>query len=178
LTQIAPVTSEALQATIRRLLPSQVGFGEDLRATNLITPIIDLTPTAEGSILPAYLQTAASHGNITAFSVVNTTTTVISTTGFFRVLGTVVFTDTSPSQNFSGFKITDGSTPKTVWGFSIQQLSGADHLALNIDFNVFLRAGDSLTCTSNDGTIAFVGSTFQIADVSGNLTSPAGFTLE
>ena len=50
--EITPITSEALQAVIRRLLPSQRGFGDDLQATNLITPIIDLTPTAEGSSIP------------------------------------------------------------------------------------------------------------------------------
>ena len=43
--QLINLTSEALQATIRRLLPSQQGFGEDLQATNVVTPIIDLTPT-------------------------------------------------------------------------------------------------------------------------------------
>lgn len=174
--QLISITSEALQATIRRLLPSQQGFGQDLQATNVITPIIDLTPSAEGSELPSYLQTAASQGNVTPFSVINTTTTLVNTTGFFRVLGTCVFTDTTPGQNFSGFKLTDGSTAKTVWGLSIQQLGGGSHIGLNIDFNVFLPAGDSLTCTSNDGTIAFVGSTFQIADINGNLTNPSGFT--
>ena len=56
--QLINVTSESLQATIRNLLPSQAGFSEDLTATNLIQPIIDLTPTAEGSILRAALQTA------------------------------------------------------------------------------------------------------------------------
>ena len=46
--QLISITSEALQATIRRLLPSQQGFGEDLQASNVITPVIDVTPTAEG----------------------------------------------------------------------------------------------------------------------------------
>ena len=52
MSQIIRITSEALQATVRRLLPSQQGFGEDLQASNVITPVIDLTPTAEGSQLP------------------------------------------------------------------------------------------------------------------------------
>ena len=47
--QLISITSEALQATVRRLLPSQQGFGEDLQATTVVTPIIDLTPSAEGS---------------------------------------------------------------------------------------------------------------------------------
>ena len=36
--QITPITSEALQAKIRQLLPSQIGFGEDLQAQNVIVP--------------------------------------------------------------------------------------------------------------------------------------------
>ena len=48
--EIITVNSEALEATVRDLLPSQNGFGSELQASNIITPIIDLTPTAEGSI--------------------------------------------------------------------------------------------------------------------------------
>ena len=66
--QITSVTSEALQATIRRLLPSQQGFGEDLQASNVIFPIIDLTPTAEGSVLGTNLQTAIAFGSITSIN--------------------------------------------------------------------------------------------------------------
>jgi len=62
LPQIIRLTSEALQASIRRLLPSQQGFGLDLEATNVITPIIDLTPTAEGSELRQDLQSALAYG--------------------------------------------------------------------------------------------------------------------
>ena len=67
--QITNVTSEALQATLRRLLPSQQGFGEDLQASNVITPVIDLTASAEGSALPIELSTALAFGNTTAFSI-------------------------------------------------------------------------------------------------------------
>ena len=174
--EITRITSEALQATIRRLLPSQTGFTQDLEASNVITPIIDLTPSAEGSELPAYLQTAASQGNITAFSVINTTSTLVNTTGFFRCMGSVVFTDDTPGQNEDGFSLTDGSTSKRLWGLSIQQKSNAAHIGLTFDFNVFLKAGDSLTCDSHSGNVAFIGSTFQIADINGNLTNPSGFT--
>ena len=44
--EIITVNSEALQTTIRDLLPSQNGFGSELQASNVITPIIDLTATA------------------------------------------------------------------------------------------------------------------------------------
>ena len=76
--QITTVTSEALQATLRRLLPSQQGFGEDLQASNVITPIIDLTPSAEGSILPDYLQTALTLTDATVFASNNNTVSSIN----------------------------------------------------------------------------------------------------
>ena len=84
--QIIRITSEALQATIRRLLPSQQGFGEDLQASNVIQPIIDLTPSAEGSETRQDLQSALAFGSVTLFQVFNGSSTVINTPGFFRVL--------------------------------------------------------------------------------------------
>ena len=44
--EIITVNSEALQTQIRDLLPSQNGFGSELQASNVITPIIDLTAAA------------------------------------------------------------------------------------------------------------------------------------
>ena len=84
--QITSITSEALQATIRRLLPSQQGFGEDLQATNVITPIIDLTPSAEGSEIRADLQRSFSFGSITSFGAKNQTAVIASTPGFYRTV--------------------------------------------------------------------------------------------
>ena len=70
--EVITVNSEALEAQIRDLLPSQRGFGSELQASNVILPIIDLTPTAEGSILRTDLQTALSFGSLTAFDANNT----------------------------------------------------------------------------------------------------------
>ena len=99
--QIINVTSEALQATIRNLLPSQAGFSEDLSATNLIQPVIDLTPTAEGSILRADLQTALDF-TVAVSSVENSSATLASTAGFYRVIGNVTNTFTSTGRrNFA-----------------------------------------------------------------------------
>jgi hypothetical protein len=88
LAQVRPVTSETLEAQIRDLLPSQNGFTEDLQASNVITPIIDLTSVAEGTSTPRILQTAMAFGSNTSFTVQNTTTTVANTPGFYRILGT------------------------------------------------------------------------------------------
>ena len=54
--EIITVNSESLQTQIRDLLPSQNGFGSELQASNVITPIIDLTSAAEGTGLPQILQ--------------------------------------------------------------------------------------------------------------------------
>ena len=69
--QIITVNSEALQTQIRDLLPSQNGFGSELQATNVITPVIDLTAAAEGSGLTTDLARALAFGSQTAFSVQN-----------------------------------------------------------------------------------------------------------
>ena len=86
--QITSVTSEALQARVRTLLPSQQGFGEDLQASNVIMPVIDLTETASGSTLATNLQTALCFAN-EEFDVSNTTSTIVNDSGFFSVIGTV-----------------------------------------------------------------------------------------
>lgn len=75
--EIITVNSEELQSLIRDLLPSQNGFGSELQASNVITPIIDLTPAAEGSGLRSDLQTALAFGSQTAF-VANNSTVVIA----------------------------------------------------------------------------------------------------
>ena len=72
--EIVPVVSEALEAQIRSLLPSQRGFGEDLQASNVIFPIIDLTPAAEGTTVPQYQQQAIAFGSQTSFVITNQTT--------------------------------------------------------------------------------------------------------
>lgn len=174
--QIRQVVSESLQATIRRLLPSQQGFTEDLQASNVITPIIDLTPTAEGSALPTDFARALAFGSQTVYSVQNTTTTIINTAGFYRVFGCCsAIGETSTGSGLSNFNLSDGLTTKKIW----EMTSFADSLdttfSMDYDFVVFLNAGDSLSITSNVNA-RNVGSTRQVADVSGNVVNPDGFT--
>ena len=86
--EIITVNSEALQTQIRDLLPSQNGFGSELQASNVITPIIDLTRSAEGSGLPTVLQNALSFGSNTNFIAQNATVNLATSPGFYRVVGT------------------------------------------------------------------------------------------
>ena len=174
--QIRQVVSEALQSTVRRLLPSQQGFTEDLMATNVITPIIDLTPTAEGSSLPDDLARAASFGNITSHAVSNATTTIINTAGFYRVVGSVTFQDNTPGYQNDGFNLVNGVTIKRLWGLTIGQDSNDQIVGLNYDFIAFLKTGDSLTCDSHAVHVNFTGSSWQVADVNGVITVPDGYS--
>lgn len=173
--QITRVTSEALQATIRRLLPSQQGFGEDLQASNVITPIIDLTPTAEGSSIPENMQTALAFGSQTSYTVVNTTTTIANTAGFHRIDLSSHPKSTATINGSIILYISDGATSKKLYEGYIVVGSNNDTHETYARFDVFLRAGDSiqLTCGFNNFATATVR---QIADVNGNLINPSGFT--
>lgn len=173
--QVRQVVSETLQATIRRLLPSQQGFTEDLQASNVITPIIDLTPSAEGTTLPADLSRALSFGSQTAFDVTNATTTIINNTGFYRVFAGVSVRGGPASTNQAYFSLSDGLSTKKIW--EVETFGSADTYGVieKVDFIVFLAAGESLSATATLGTVSLIGSTRQVADVNGNLVEPSGF---
>jgi len=178
LSQIISITSEALQATIRRLLPSQQGFGEDLQASNIITPIIDLTPTAEGSNIPTYMQNALALDSQTAFSVSGTTSDIATSGGFYRVVGvSSIITPTSGTQT-NAFRLSDGLTQKNVWAMStLPSASFQTNITESFDLVVFLDAGDTLTAVG-DGNGFLVGSIRQVATLNGTLVNPSPFTPE
>ena len=175
--EIITVNSEALQTQIRDLLPSQDGFGSELQASNVITPIIDLTATAEGSGLPISLQQAIAFGSQTAFNISNTTTVIANSPGFYRIFGAASTRVGSPTftQNAS-FTMTDGLSVKTVWGY--QYATGSDSSAItNFDFIVWLASGESISGVSDAAETDLIGSSRQIADSTGTLTNPSGYPL-
>ena len=174
--EIITVNSEALQTTIRDLLPSQNGFGSELQASNVITPIIDLTTAAEGSSIPVSMQQALAFGSQTSFDVNNTTTSLISSPGFYRIIGSVTVQKNASAPRAS-FSMSDGVTDKEIFAWQ-QAGSGSTRTLMNsYDFIVFLRAGDSLSAISNSTPVFLAGSTRQIADGSGTLVNPTGFPL-
>ena len=172
--QIRQVVSESLQATIRRLLPSQQGFTEDLQASNVIQPIIDLTPSAEGSTISVDLQRSLSFQGVTAFNVVNTQTTIISNTGFYRVFGAISQNRAGAGQQEANFNVFDGTTSKQI--INTRSEAGTEFFMLPFDFIVFLAAGESLRAQSNFSNTYLRGCTRQIADIDGNIVNPAGFS--
>lgn len=164
------IKSEAIETKINQLLPTQGGFqpGVDFSASTMVVPIVDLTESAEGSGLREDLQKALSLTSITAFKIQNASnTTIINTTGYYRVFGT----SRMYSANVSNFKLTDGLTSKTFLEFDPGP--GTDDFETTLfDFIVFLAAGDSLTGTATSVNSILSGATRQIADIDGNLVNP------
>ena len=166
--EIITVNSEQLQRTVRDLLPSQAGFGSELQASNVITPVIDLTPTAEGSVLRVDLQTAADFTMSSA--VVTATTTALTTTpGFFKVYASVQNTSTSTARS-AQLNLDDGVSTITVYQVGI--LPETNFL---LDIPVILvKPGTTLNFQSGTDCVARV--TYrQIATLDGTLVNPNGF---
>ena len=165
------INSEQLEAKVRSLLPSQggAGAGFDLSASSQIIPIVDLTESAEGSSLRQDLQTAYSF--VSSDSVTNTsgTSTLVSTTGYFKV-NYNFFTLGSPGA--ATIFINDGTSNKII--VSLQgYLSGSDYYVAPVlgETMVFLEAGHTLfSFTSGSSTLSTT--TRQIADIFGNLVNP------
>ena len=166
------IKSQQLEDKINQLLPSQGGFqaGVDLSASTQIVPIVDLTESAEGSNLRQDLQTAMTF-NTTVFAVTNTTSTIITTTGYWRMTGAMVV-ETSPGtdQQISVI-INDGTSDRTIYNLFGAQAVDGQYLVLDFDKTIKLNAGHSLKVTST-GTAFFNGSVRQVADIDGNLTDP------
>lgn len=165
--EIVPVVSEALEAQVRDLLPSQRGFGEDLQASNVITPIIDLTATAQGTTTPEYLQRAFDYtiDNVSIAS--GAEATITSTPGFYQINYRVL--NPGASAGYS-MRITDGVTPKIVWSEAIFANTAQSGIAPIM----FVASGNTLTWINGTGPGA-VCYFRQVADVNGNLVNPQGF---
>jgi len=176
LAQIKSITSEALEATVRNLLPSQQGFGEDLQAQNVIVPIIDLTPTAEGSQLPESLQQAFGFDDITTFNISNATTTIVNTPGFWRIHGTATIIPNAATGANANIQINNGLSTKDCWLMNITPATQAPSNSA-FDFIVFLQTGDILQGSANVlGRVC--GSVRQVATVNGTTINPTGFSFE
>ena len=167
------INSSAIETKINQLLPSQGGYGAgiDFSASTMVIPIIDLTETAEGSGVRQDLQSALSLNTVTSFDVIGGTSTIINTTGYFRIFGsgTLIY---ASSGSGGTIKITDGTTTKSLYDLRYGAISsGNASTSTNFDFITLVKAGDSITVTT-DSRSRFSGCTRQIADLSGNLVNP------
>jgi len=173
--EIITVNSEALQTQIRDLLPSQSGFGSELQATNVITPIIDLTAAAEGSGLATDLARSLAFGSQTAFEISNATTSIATSPGFYRAVGAVTVINNVSASNGGGFKLTDGSTTKQVW--AVIDNGQAAYTATTFDLTFWLAAGESLQAFTDNVSMTITGSVRQVADSQGSTVNPSGYPL-
>jgi len=168
------INDQLLEDKVRKLLPSQggAGAGFDLSASTQIIPIIDLTETAEGSVLRQDLQSSLSLNSVTEFSVTNTTSTIINNTGYWRVFGNGSANNTGSSD--IKFKLTDGSTTKTIYDAGVTALiSGVGAFPiLQFDFIIKLEAGESLTAVTGASDLTLRGVFRQLADLTGTLVNP------
>lgn len=169
------IKSENIETKINQLLPSQGGFGAgiDFSASTMVVPIVDLTETAEGSVLRQDLQSALSHDSVTSFNVVNTTTTILNTTGYYRVFGAISQNDDGSSAQ-THFLLNDGTTDKIILDakVAVRFTSSGNIPGFPFDFIVQLKAGDSLKAVSGSTFITIAGCTRQLADINGNLVNP------
>ena len=168
------IKSAKLEDKINQLLPSQGGFqaGVDLSASTTVIPIVDLTETAEGSDVRADLQTAFSHDQITNFSVTNTTSTIGTTTGYFRIFGTATMQTGTSATQIATIILNDGATDKSVFVLRGSSTSAINLTSESFDFVVFVPAGHSIKAESSDTATIITGAYRQIADISGNLVNP------
>ena len=167
------INSQELESKIRQLLPSQggAGAGFDLSASTQIIPIIDLTESAEGSNVRQDLQTSLSLANVTRFDINNTSTNMITSTGYWRLFGSFTLTITTATGNCR-FNITDGTTTKSLLGATCASTGGNDVSFLQpFDFVVKVLAGETVSGISTVSTAFINCSIRQIADINGNLIS-------
>ena len=160
------IKSKILEDKINQLLPSQGGAqaGIDLSATTQIVPIIDLTESAEGSLLRQDLQTAYGI-NSTSYDVRGATTTIINTTGYYRTQGH--YKSRSNTSTIASLQITDGVTTKDL----VKIGTTLDETLYAFEIVVFLAAGQSLQVAA-EANGQMLGVIRQIADINGNLINP------
>jgi len=173
------VTDEALEKKFRDTFKSQGGaeLVDDLYAQGVIVPIVDFTAAAQGSELRSDLQTSWDFS--TGYQLVSGTSPVlVSTPGFWQVdvVSSLLFSS-GVARSAQLFIEDAAGTQKKV--FKVTSVAtGADDVTTSSQdkFVVFLRSGDSLKATSNN-VLAILDVWYrQIADVSGNLVNPLGFT--
>ena len=173
--EIITVNSEELQTIIRDLLPSQNGFGSELQASNVITPIIDLTSAAEGSALATDLARALAFGSQTSIQITNTTTTLTTAPGFYRVIGTATMKDTG-GFNRCAFEMSDGVSTKIIWSVTGPG-TNVDNVSVPFDFIAWVAPGITLQGQTTNASGILAGSFRQVADSLGQTVQPSGYPL-
>lgn len=170
------VTDEALEKRFRDTFTSQGGseLVSDLYAQGVIVPIVDFTAAATGDVLQQNLQTAWDFSTGHA-QVENTSSTIINTPGFWQI-GIVANMLGNDDADFAKVSLSDGLTSKIIWQLGASSSVNSYSVAQESAFVVFVRSGDSVSIQTGTVSTTLDAWYRQIADVSGNLTNPLGFT--
>ena len=139
-------------------------------------PIVDFTAAATGETLAQNLQTAWDFS--TGLDSLSGTgdTTIISTPGFWKVdWWYALRVDATTALVVNLF---DGTTQKRIWRTdSGVGTTNVGEFADEVSQIIYLRSGDSLRVSVSGATSYRMSIWYrQIADVSGNLVNPTGFT--
>ena len=169
-----PIVNEALQKDFRDNFPSQISSGRDLHVSDVIVPVVDFSTSTAVTGLGTSLQQALDF-NVTAFNVENTTTSVVSTPGFYKVFVTFSSFPVAGSVEARA-QLTDGVTTKILLEQNVNHSSSSNFHAINYEFIVFLKTGISLQMFSDSVNMKVTGSLRQLADISGTLVNPDGYT--
>ena len=173
-----PIVSDTLQKTFRDNFPSQISSGRDLHVSDTIIPIVDFSSTAGTTGLSNGLQEALAFSNANVVSVgVSSTLTILNLTGFWRVTLQIAISGNNGGTESIVLNFNDGSTDKAMYTYSYVGAgfdSDKGHF-IDLDKIFFLRAGDSLNITTSSRSTAN-GSCRQVADISGTLVNPTGYT--
>ena len=168
------IQSEAIRDKLNSLLPSQNlgSIGVELTGSTQIVPIVDLTEVSEGSSLREDLQVAQDFATEVTRIENATNTTIVNSTGFFRV--DLTATRFEGAANNSELNIFDGTTSKPIFRTADITGSADGNNVVVYRTVVYLRAGDTLRGSTAVSCVMNVF-TRQIADITGNLTNPQGF---
>jgi len=170
---------EAIEEDLNTNFPSQGQGNPPLyySLSEVVVPTYSINSVAEGSGLPQNLQTAwdFSTGHST---VANTTTTIISNTGFWLLDVNCSIIDGAAARS-ANINITDGLGSKIIWEVNIAGtgLTGSYSTVTENKFVVFVRSGDSIRVTTDNAAIIADVWYRQIATVNGTLVNPLGFSF-
>lgn len=173
-----PVVSESLQKTFRDTFPSQVNSGRDLHVSDVIIPTVDFTTDLATTGIASNLQTALDTTTNTVVNHQSGAQTIFSTVGFIRVFGNFAYSGSLSAGSNANIHILDGATEYKVAEFKLGSASSSvNSLWYPFDFIVFLKTGVSLrSFTDTSSNAVVVSSCRQIADISGTLVNPNGYT--
>jgi len=168
---------EAIEEDLNTNFPSQGQGNPPLyySLSEVVVPTYNINSVAEGSSLPESLQQAWDFSTGAA-QINNTTTTLVTNTGFWRISVKITQAGNAGTSQDARIQITDGLSTKTVWRIDLQAAGSASASVVD-DFIVFVRSGDSVTGTSSNLDTFIDVSYRQIATVNGNLVNPLGFSF-